>query len=79
VTKETKEEENVYDKWVFEVRGGIILFFGEHIELADGWWFSDPANYRALGPFGSDQEALDAGGNGSDIILCPTDEQLLVH
>ena len=51
-------------KFVFEVRGGVLLMFGERTELADGWWFS--TNSDNFGPFASDQEALDAAADASD-------------
>ena len=49
---------------IFEVRGGVILIFGEHTELANGWWFS--TNFAPYGPFATDQEALNAAGDASD-------------
>ncbi len=63
------------DKWVFEVRNGVVLIFGERTELADGWWFS--TNGPSVGPFATDQEALDAADAASDetaelnIVLSP--------
>ena len=51
-------------KFVFEVRGGVLLMFGERTELADGWWFS--TNSDNFGPFATDQEALDAAADASD-------------
>ena len=45
-------------KFVFEVRGGVLLMRGERTKLADGWWFS--TNSDTFGPFATDQEALDA-------------------
>ena len=47
-------------KFVFEMRGGVLLMFGERTKLADGWWFS--TNGPNFGPFATDQEALDAAG-----------------
>jgi hypothetical protein len=64
------------EKWIFEVRGGVILIFGERTELADGWWFS--TNSDPVGPFATDQEALDAADEASDetaelnIVLSPS-------
>ena len=64
------------EKWVFEVRNGVLLIFGERTELADGWWFS--TNSEPFGPFNTDQEALDAAAVASDataelnIVLSPT-------
>ena len=52
------------EKWVFEVRNGVLLIFGERTELADGWWFS--TNSEPFGPFNTDQEALDAAAVASD-------------
>ena len=52
------------EKWVFEVRGGVLLVFGERTELADGWWFS--TNSESIGPFATDQAALDAAAAASD-------------
>jgi hypothetical protein len=51
-------------KWVFEVRGGIILIFGERIDLADGWWFT--TNAEPFGPFETDEAAIDAAAEASD-------------
>ena len=64
------------EKWIFEVRNGVLLIFGERTELADGWWFS--TNSNSVGPFATDQEALDAADEASDetaelnIIESPT-------
>ena len=52
------------DKWVFEVRGGVLLVFGERINLADGCWFGTEGD--PFGPFATDQEALDAAASASD-------------
>lgn len=52
------------EKWIFEVRGGVHLIFGERTDLADGWWFS--TNSEPFGPFATDQEALDAAADASD-------------
>lgn len=52
------------EKFVFEVRGGVMLMFGERTALADGWWFS--TNSDPFGPFATDQEALDAAAVASD-------------
>ena len=46
------------EKWVFEVKGGVLLCFGERTELEDGWWFS--TNSNSVGPFATDQAALEA-------------------
>jgi hypothetical protein len=52
------------DKYVFEVRNGVMLSLGERIELADGWWFTK--NGEPFGPFETDQQALDAASDVSD-------------
>jgi hypothetical protein len=52
------------EKWVFEVRGGVFLIFGERTDLADGWWFS--TNSEPFGPFETDQEALEVAAAASD-------------
>jgi hypothetical protein len=63
-------------KWIFEVRNSLVLIFGEQIELADGWWFS--TNSNPVGPFATDQKALDAAAGASNetaelnIIESPT-------
>ena len=53
------------EKWIFEVRRGVLLIFGERTDLADGWWFST-TNDEPVGPFVTDQEALDAAADVSD-------------
>jgi hypothetical protein len=64
------------EKWIFEVRNGVLLIFGERTDLADGWWFS--TNSDPIGPFATDQEALDAADEASDetaelnIVLSPS-------
>jgi hypothetical protein len=68
---------DVEDRWIFEVKDGVVLFFGERTALSNGWWFTTPD--ADFGPFRSCEEALDAAGNAPDVILCPTDEQPLVH
>lgn len=52
------------EKWVFEVRAGVLLIFGERTDLADGWWFS--TNDESFGPFATDQAALDAAAAASN-------------
>jgi|SRR5260370_26926019 hypothetical protein len=52
------------EKWIFEVRNGVILIFGERTEFADGWWFS--TNAESFGPFSTDQKAIDAAAVASD-------------
>ena len=52
------------EKWIFEVRGGVLLVFGERTDLADGWWFS--TNDEPFGPFDTDQAARDAAAAASD-------------
>jgi hypothetical protein len=52
------------EKWVFEVRGGVHLIFGERTRLADGWWFS--TNSDPFGPFETDQAAAKAAADASD-------------
>lgn len=51
-------------KWIFEVRGGVLLVFGERTDLADGWWFS--TNDEPVGPFATGQAAFDAAADASD-------------
>ena len=51
-------------KWIFEVRGGVLLVFGERTDLADGWWFS--TNDEPVGPFTTGQAAFDAAADASD-------------
>ena len=73
------------DNWIFEVRDNVFLFFGDHVELADGWWFS--IGSKAYGPFATEQEAFDGAGAacasdptaGLNFVWCPTDEPLPVH
>jgi hypothetical protein len=52
------------EKWIFEVRNGVMLGLGERCELASGWWFS--AQTEMFGPFETDQQALDAADAASD-------------
>ena len=49
------------DFWIFEVKGGVLLCIGEHSRLRDGWWFA--TSIHCVGPFASDQEALDAAAS----------------
>jgi hypothetical protein len=52
------------EKWIFEIRNGVMLGLGERCALADGWWFS--AQIEMFGPFETDQQALDAADMASD-------------
>jgi hypothetical protein len=52
------------DKWIFEVRNGVMLGLGERCELSSGWWFSSSAD--VFGPFETEQQALDAADTAPD-------------
>jgi hypothetical protein len=53
-------------KWVFEVRGGVLLMFGERTGLPDGWWVG--THSESFGPFETDQAAATAAADASDEI-----------
>jgi hypothetical protein len=46
------------NRFIVEVRGGIVLFFNRVTELADGWWWGSDADPLQQGPFASSQAAV---------------------
>jgi hypothetical protein len=53
------------DKFIYEIRNGVDLFFNELSDHADGWyWTHDP--HVLHGPYAELDAALDAAGDASD-------------
>jgi hypothetical protein len=46
------------NRFVVEVRGGVVLFFNRTTELDDGWWWGFNARPLQHGPFASSDEAV---------------------
>ena len=46
------------NRFILEVRAGVVLFFNCTTEVADGWWWGSDADPLQHGPFASSQEAL---------------------
>src|SRR5262245_20258846 len=60
------------NRFIVEVRGGVVLFFNRMTEVSDGWWWGSDADALQHGPFASSQEAVaDAGRNtGKFKLVC---------
>jgi hypothetical protein len=52
--------------YVSEVRGGIILFFNQETEVADGWWWGTTDEVFVAGPFESSELAVEDARRHSD-------------
>jgi len=66
------------NRFVVEVRGGVMLFFNRTTEASDGWWWGSDADPLQHGPFPSSQEAVaDAGRNMGKFKLVRWDRTAL--
>jgi hypothetical protein len=46
------------NRFILEVRGGIVLYLNRTAGVADGWWWGADTDALQHGPFASSQEAL---------------------
>ena len=46
------------NRFVVQVRNGVVLFFNRTTEVEDGWWWGSDADPLQQGPFASSHEAV---------------------
>jgi hypothetical protein len=56
------------DKWVLEIRNGVVLFLNERVHASeeDGWWWGTDERAITWGPFESSEAAVEDACMASD-------------
>jgi hypothetical protein len=64
------------NRFVLEVRAGVILYLNETIDADDGWWWGLDEDPLLEGPFASSADALADARRGGEFKVLHMDDKL---